>query len=79
MSGDLQSNIRGNTAIILFEFRKSTIESALDSVDTDLIRKNFRQDREYVKGYREGFAAGLELEQAVILYKSYRQVSVLES
>ena len=31
------------------------------SIDTDLIRKYFRQIREYARGYREGLAAGLEL------------------
>ena len=62
-----------------FSGLEKTIEPALESVDTDLIRKYFRRVREYVRGYREGFATGPELEKAVKLYKSHCRVSVLES
>lgn len=58
---------------------EKNIRPALDSVSTDLIRKYFRRVREYQRGYREGFAAGPELESAVKLYKSHHRVSKLES
>lgn len=44
-----------------------------------LARKYFRRVREYARGYREGFAAGPELETAVKQYKSHRRVTELES
>ena len=56
-----------------------TIEPALDTVSVDLIRKYFRKVREYARGYKEGFAAGPALENALKQYKSHRRVSELES
>ena len=49
------------------------------NVSTDLIQKYFRWVREYASGYREGFAAGPDLEKAVKKYKSHRCVSELEA
>jgi hypothetical protein len=56
-----------------------TIEPALDTVSVDLIRKYFRKVREYARGYKEGFAAGPALENAIKQYKSHWCVSELES
>ena len=48
-----------------------TIEPALDTVSVDRIR--------VTRGYKEGFAAGPALENAMKQYKSHRRVSELES
>ena len=50
---------------------EQTIKPALESVDTDLIRKYFRRIREYVRWYREGFATGPEIEKAIKLYRCW--------
>lgn len=56
-----------------------TIEPVLETVSTDLMRKYFRKAREYAKTYREGHAAGPEVEKALKQYKSHHCVSELES
>ena len=56
-----------------------TIEPALETVSTDLMRKYFRWVCEYARAYREGHRAGPEIEKALKQYKSHRRVSELES
>ena len=51
-----------------------TVDPALDSVDTVLIRKYFRNARDYITAYREGHVPGRQLEDAVKQYKSHRRV-----
>lgn len=58
---------------------EKTIGPAWDSVSVDLIRKDFRRVRENAREYREGFAAGPELERAFKQYKSHRRVLELKS
>lgn len=53
---------------------EKTINPALDSVSTDLIRKFFRKVREYMQAYQEGFQGGAEVEIALKRYKSHRRV-----
>lgn len=53
---------------------RHTLNPALDSVTTDMIRKYFRKVEEYERAYREGKKAGLEVEKAIKLYKSHRRV-----
>ena len=50
------------------------LPQALDSVSVTSIRKYFRKARDYEKAYREGHAAGKEVENAVKRYKSHRRV-----
>ena len=54
---------------------EKTINPALNSVTLDMIRKYFRKTRETMRAYREGYAAGPELENALKRYKSHRRVS----
>ena len=56
-----------------------TIGPALNPVTIDFIRKYFRCDREYARGYREGHKAGPEMEKAPKEYKSHHRASELES
>ena len=42
-----------------------TVNPALDSVDTTLIRKYFQKARDYITAYREGHVPGGQLEDAV--------------
>ena len=53
---------------------RANVNPALDSVSTDLIRKYFRRVLEYERAYLEGEKAGIELEQAVKVYKSHRRI-----
>ena len=52
-----------------------TVEPALETVFTDLIRKYFQKVCEYSRAYREGYSAGPEVEKALKQYKSHRRVS----
>ena len=51
-----------------FKGLEDTIIPALDN------RKFFRKKREYMKAHKEGFTAGLELEEAIKKYKSHRRI-----
>ena len=53
---------------------RKTIAPALDTVTVDLIRKYFRKARNYIHAYREGKAAGQEVEIAVKHYKCHRRI-----
>ena len=57
-----------------FNGQVPTVDPALDSVDTVLIRKYFRNVRDYITAYREGHVPGRQLEDAVKQYKSHRRV-----
>ena len=50
------------------------IDTALDSVSIELIRKYFRKVREYQRAYREGNALGKEMHNILKKYKSHRRV-----
>lgn len=52
----------------------ATIDSALDSVSIDLIRKYYRKVGDYEAAYMKGNKAGKEVENAVKKYKSHRRV-----
>ena len=53
---------------------EKTINTALDSVSVELIRKFFRKSREYRRAYREGKQIGEEMKSTLKLYKSHRRV-----
>ena len=59
-----------------FQGLEQTIGPGLDAVSTDLIQKYFSKARDYARAYREGHAAGPEVEKA---YKSHRRVYETES
>ena len=50
------------------------VDTALDSVSIDLIRKYFRKVREYHRAYREGNTLGKEMQTILKRYKSHRRV-----
>jgi len=51
------------------------IDTALDSVTIELMRKYFRKIREYQRAYREGNTLGKEMKKILKKYKSHRRVS----
>lgn len=55
---------------------EKTVNPALNSFPLDMIRKYFRNTRQTMCAYREGYSAGPELEKALLKrYKSHRRVS----
>ena len=50
------------------------VDTALDTVSVELIRKYFRKVREYQRAYREGNTLGKEMQTILKKYKSHRRV-----
>ena len=50
------------------------METALDSVTLNIIRKYFRKVRENERAYKEGHQASEKVENAVKVYKSHRRI-----
>ena len=50
------------------------IDTALDTVSVELVRKYFRKVRGYQKAYREGNTLGKEMQAILKKYKSHRRM-----
>ena len=57
-----------------FSNLEKIIDTALDTVSVELVRKYFRKVRGYQKAYREGNTLGKEMQAILKKYKSHRRV-----
>ena len=57
-----------------FSTLEKIVDTALDTVSVELIRKYFRKVREYQRAYREGNTLGKEMQTILKKYKSHRRV-----
>lgn len=60
-----------------FNTLEAAIGPSLDRISIDLIRKYFRNMREFLAAYRDGVTMGPDMQNALKQYKSHRKIHVM--
>ena len=61
-----------------FKTLEATIGPSLDTISIELIRKYFRNMREFLAAYRDGVTMGPDMQNALKEYKLHRKIHVME-